>query len=176
MNGSDFQQLAGMAWVAGQMSVSWTFLLIVLFVLIVVHAHDEWEDDLAGYLCDRVGIRQCLVWLTPVLALLAVGNLAFPLILYALAPHSAWGQVGLAYAAGGFLGDAVCTHFLPTFLTMYPAPALRTALLYLVGGMGLVQQGVLPLPFCVGILSFVSLWPALLVLRWFLNRTNRKVG
>jgi hypothetical protein len=138
-------------------------VVCILLVLVFYHAWLEWVGDLAGYLCRLVRIERCPRWLPPILTVLAVGNLALPLVGALIFPR--WQQLLLAYAAGGFVGDALSTHIIPSLATGQRAPALSTWWAYLLAGGGLAFYFFAPFPFIAGIISFVILWPAMLALR-----------
>lgn len=144
--------------------------LCVLFALVLYHAWLEWRDGLADYLCQLVRIEKCPRWLAPTLTVLAIGNLAIPLA--GALFSDGWRQILLAYAAGGFVGDTLSTHVIPSLLTKRRAPALSTWWAYLLASIGLALylDSFLPLPFTLGITSFVALWPAMLLLRAALRK------
>src|SRR5262249_1522778 len=83
----------------------------------------------------------------------------------------------LSAAAGGFLGDILSTHIIPTVVTHRRSPALSTWWLYLIVGLGITgylligAQSLNPIFFAVGSLSFISLWPSILFLRALLPST-----
>ncbi len=138
-------------------------VVCVLLVLVLYHAWLESVGNLAGYLCSLLRIEPCPSWLPPILTALAIGNLALPLVGALFFPQ--WQQLLLAYASGGFVGDTLSTHVIPSRATRERAPALSTWWVYLLAGGGLALYSFVLVPFVLGIISFVILWPAMLALR-----------
>lgn len=147
--------------------------IAALLTAVGFHASQEWFGGLAPYLCGLVGVTRCPRWLAPLFLILAVGILAVPLV----------GSVGLpdrrewllSFACGGFLGDMLSTHMIPTWLSGRRSPGLSTWWAYLGAAIGLAiylqrHSALDPLAVVLGAGAFVSLWPFMVLLRSVLRQ------
>jgi hypothetical protein len=137
----------------------------------ILHASIEFSGKLDDYLGEVVKFVPP-GWLKYPLFLLALFNILLPLGLGFLF-HGQLRRVFFFVVAGALLGDMFSTHLIPTWchLAKRSSPATWTWMLYLPLGAAIlviVRPGSLidVVGIVAGALSFVLLWPILIILKW----------
>ena len=147
------------------MFTSRLFLDILIVILVITHALVEKNNNRLGmFLGSTPWLRfKNRPWLSWMLFALAILVIIVPFTLAEAGIQSDWLH---SFVIGGFIGDAILTHWVPSIVLRRWSPGTLTATTYFyLAFMLWITSTVIAVGVFAGIMAFAILWPTLWIFR-----------